>query len=680
VWGRMDIDALVDAKGAKEGVTVEGGATTLFFRSDRDIVTDVASPWGTRAPQPHLPKNYGVYALPLLSDEDYAKFNSKKTMYKGINPIMELLSDQLVEESQGSHNPTAAPTLPPTGLPESVPDIPPDYEISFGPEGDSELAFARRAFRLAHIPEAPYVKLVSQCTDDRSLVLVEQVEGKGLSLKVFKSDTKEAVSGDAPGGKLVTILVSTQRDTLVAVYTSSVKIIPNTMTGLKMASLDMKLSQNIADVSGMALSIWPSLEYQQMYSDAWRMLRDYFYDPDMTGIDWPKMHKRYLSLVQRCAKREELDDVLEQLAAELSALHVFVYGGEYPDPSHGDDIWVALNDIGTLGATLVRSVEWNGYVVQAIHERDPDFNMLDGRAMYSPLSDRALSITGQKGLEVGDVIVGVNGESVMSVPNIHMLLRGTTGDSIRLEVLRTSATTTQDGSTSDGSNARHLAFTPEPIITVPISPKKASKLRYAAWEWKTRQAAKDLASKLGFSLGYIHLQDMSGAPSYDSFARSYFPEFNKEGLIIDVRHNNGGNIDSWLLEVLQRQAWTYWQGRATNITNGGLGWDEMFAFRGRVVVLLDEKTASDGEGFSRGFKTLNLGKLVGKRSWGGGIWLSSDNTLVDGGIATVRNALNGDFVNHDLIFSKGTRNWNVQRRMGMGNGNRTNGSRTRCIC
>jgi len=99
-----------------------------------------------------------------------------------------------------------------------------------------------------------------------------------------------------------------------------------------------------------------------------------------------------------------------------------------------------------------------------------------------------------------------------------------------------------------------------------------------------------------------------------------------------VRNNHGGNIDAWLLEVLQRKAWTFWESRKSNITNGGLGWDEQFAFMGSIVVLINEKTSSDGEGFSRGMKTLGLGVLVGRRTWGGGIWLASDNRLVDGGL------------------------------------------------
>jgi tricorn protease len=172
------------------------------------------------------------------------------------------------------------------------------------------------------------------------------------------------------------------------------------------------------------------------------------------------------------------------------------------------------------------------------------------------------------------------------------------------------------------------------VIAVPISAGASAHLRYASWEWKTRALAKKLAKDKDFTVGYMHLRSMSGAEGEDAFVRGLYPDYDKQGLIVDVRHNHGGNIDSWLLDALQRKAWSFWQGRASNITNGGLGWDEQFAFRGHIVILIDEKTSSDGEGFSRGVAELGLGRLVGTRTWGGGIWLSSDNHLVDGGIAT----------------------------------------------
>jgi len=209
-----------------------------------------------------------------------------------------------------------------------------------------------------------------------------------------------------------------------------------------------------------------------------------------------------------------------------------------------------------------------------------------------------------------------------------MQLRGMAGRSVRLDVVRTSSALNETSSNETDT------FKPEPMIVVPISNDDAEDLFYAAWEYRTRQKAIELADQEGFSVGYLHLRSMSGPNDINKFFRGFFPNYDKAGLIIDVRHNRGGNIDSWLLDYLQRKAWTYWQGRATNIYNGGLGWDEQFAFRGHLVVLIDEKTSSDGEGFSRGVSELGLGKLVGTRTWGGGIWLSSDNRLVDGGIAT----------------------------------------------
>jgi tricorn protease len=105
--------------------------------------------------------------------------------------------------------------------------------------------------------------------------------------------------------------------------------------------------------------------------------------------------------------------------------------------------------------------------------------------------------------------------------------------------------------------------------------------------------------------------------------------FNREGLIIDVRNNTGGNIDSWLLSRLMRQAWFYWQPRV-----GEPYWNMQYAFRGPMVVLVNENTASDGEAFAEGFRRLGLGKVIGTRTWGGEIWLSQGNVLIDRGIAT----------------------------------------------
>jgi len=119
-----------------------------------------------------------------------------------------------------------------------------------------------------------------------------------------------------------------------------------------------------------------------------------------------------------------------------------------------------------------------------------------------------------------------------------------------------------------------------------------------------------------------------GGGNITEWYRHFYPVFNRNGLIVDVRHNNGGNIDSFILEKLIRKAWFYWKDRVGQPT-----WNMQYAFRGHVVVLCDEKTASDGEAFAEGFKRLGLGKVIGTRTWGGEIWLSSNNRLTDQGLA-----------------------------------------------
>jgi len=120
-----------------------------------------------------------------------------------------------------------------------------------------------------------------------------------------------------------------------------------------------------------------------------------------------------------------------------------------------------------------------------------------------------------------------------------------------------------------------------------------------------------------------------GSNNYSEWVRNYYPVFNRKGLIIDMRNNRGGNIDSWILEKLLRKAWFYWQPRV-----GKPYWNMQYAFRGHMVVLCNELTASDGEAFTEGFRRLGMGKVIGTRTWGGEIWLSFGNWLADRGIAS----------------------------------------------
>jgi tricorn protease len=158
-----------------------------------------------------------------------------------------------------------------------------------------------------------------------------------------------------------------------------------------------------------------------------------------------------------------------------------------------------------------------------------------------------------------------------------------------------------------------------------VSGETAEDTRYDEWEY-TRRLEVERAS-LG-KIGYVHLRAMTGE-NIEEWARDFYPVFDRQGLIIDVRNNHGGNIDSWIIEKLLRRAWSYFQGRA-----GDPMWNMQYAFRGHVAVICNQRTASDGEGFCTGVQRLKIGKVFGTRTWGGGIWLSAQKWLVDSGMAT----------------------------------------------
>jgi tricorn protease len=204
------------------------------------------------------------------------------------------------------------------------------------------------------------------------------------------------------------------------------------------------------------------------------------------------------------------------------------------------------------------------------------------------------------------VIEAVNGLPAASVPDLRALLRHQAGKQVLVRVRG------KDGAGRDA-------------IVVPMTQAQEAALRYHGWELERRNRVEQAG---GGALGYVHLRAM-GPDDIAQWARDFYPVARRQGLIVDVRHNSGGNIDSWILEKLLRRAWFYWQPRV-----GLPYWNMQDAFRGHVVVLCDANTASDGEAFAEGFRRLGLGKVIGTRTWGGEIWLSSSNFLVDRGIAT----------------------------------------------
>lgn len=365
------------------------------------------------------------------------------------------------------------------------------------------------------------------------------------------------------------------------------------------ASLPKDLSQAKVQAGQWQLALAPADEWQQMFEDAWLMHRDSFYDPAMHGLDWQAVKAKYQPLVARVGDRYELSDLLGQMIGELDALHSQVRGGDLPANPEAAKA-------AALGARLTQSKD--GVRIGHIFETDPE------------LPDQAGPLA-KPGVDVrqGDLLVAINGRSVSTLAEATLALRNQAGKQVLLGLKRGNAALEQ--------------------IVYPVDLAAQAKLRYLDWVEQNRQA---VTKASGGNIGYLHLYAM-GTGDIESFAREFYANYRKDGLIIDVRRNRGGNIDSWVIEKLLRRAWMFWQP-----THGDANSNMQQSFRGHLAVLTDQLTYSDGETFSAGIKALGIAPLIGKRTAGAGVWLSGRNALADGGMARVAEypqyALDGHWV------------------------------------
>lgn len=551
----------------------------LYFISDRMLKSSVGSPWGARQPDPYFDRSMKIYELALTTGVR-SPFAPVDELHPDKKRDEEKKDDQKDESKAGSGSDTqkAAPDQKKTeekGREERKPAI------------IVKIEFDDLASRLNEIPVSPGNYLDLQATEKRLCWLDRDEEAQPkLAFACVdianKGDAPEKVIGDVKGYE-----ISLDRKKVLVAKGDDFFIFDS---DIKAAALgDPKvMGKAKIDTSAWTFVTNPRTEFRELFLDAWRLERDYFYDRHMQGVDWVKMRDLYLPLVDRVSDRDELNDVIAQMVSELSALHTFVVGGDVREPS--DHI-----DIASLGAVLRRDEQAGGYVVQHIYLHDPDL------PNQAPPLARPDSLVHE-----GEVILSIDGDDLLGVSDERALLRGKAGRKVLLRVKSNS------GQVRD-------------VLVAPLSVRDDRNMRYAEWEYSRRL---QVESASGGHIGYVHLRAM-GSADIAQWAREFYPVFDRQGLIIDVRHNNGGNIDSWLLSKLQRQAWFYFQPRV-----GNPSWNMQYAFRGHVVVLCDENTASDGEAFSEGFRRLGLGKLIGTRTWGGEIWLSFSNGLEDNGIAS----------------------------------------------
>ncbi|MDQ6765220.1 MAG: PDZ domain-containing protein [Verrucomicrobiota bacterium] len=326
-------------------------------------------------------------------------------------------------------------------------------------------------------------------------------------------------------------------------------------------------------------------EWTQIYNEAWRQMRDFFYAPNMNGIDWKAMHDKYAALLPFVNHRNDLTYLLGELIGELNNGHAYVGGGERPETPR--------IKLGLLGAEFSRDAATKAYKIERIL---PGENW--DKHTRSPLTAIGVNV------KPGDYILAINGTPVSKLANLYDALIGTADKQV---ILRVNSKPTDDG-------ARDVTVVP----TADEAP-----LYYFAWVQKNID---EVAKKTNGEVGYLHIPDM-GQPGLNEFTKLYFPQIRKKALIVDVRGNGGGFVSPLVIERLRRALVMVEIAR-----NGTPQTNPPQTFVGPMVTLINEFSASDGDIFPFRFKAMGLGKLIGKRTWGGVVGIRNPLPLTDGGV------------------------------------------------
>jgi tricorn protease len=425
------------------------------------------------------------------------------------------------------------------------------------------------------------------------------------------------------------------------------------------------------DLGRIRISVDPKAEWEQMYREAWRLQRDQFWTPDMSGVDWQQVYTRYLPLIQRVSTRAEFSDLMWEMQGELGTSHAYEAGGDY----RSSPIYAQ----GYLGVDFKFDEAKDDYEVERIIRGD-----VWDEAASSPLARPGIDV------RPGDRLIAVGGRKVNRETQPAELMVNQARNEVTLtfapraeEAASTEDATKSEGaaeaaaeatseapeadsaapkaeasdsgaaalvseseaSESEGSDASKNAAAKDgadptveavadgakaaaPPTSFNVTVKTLSDERLARYrDWVERNRAAVLEATDG-RVGYVHVPDM-GPRGYAEFHRGFLSEIQRVGLIVDVRFNAGGHVSQLILEKLARRRLGYDVQR----------WGEPLPYPaesvlGPIVALTNEYAGSDGDMFSHAFKLMKLGPLIGKRTWGGVVGIHPREAFVDGGYTT----------------------------------------------
>jgi tricorn protease len=344
-------------------------------------------------------------------------------------------------------------------------------------------------------------------------------------------------------------------------------------------------SRKPVSTAGLVVDRIPAEEWNQIFGEVWRRYRDWFYVPNMHGYDWTALREQYKPLLQYVAHRSDLNYVISEMISELQIQHAYIEGGDFLVPPRPR--------VGLAGARFELDRAAGRYRISKIFEGENEEDIY-----RSPLKEIGVNVG------VGDYVLAVDGEELKANDDIYRLLRNKADNPVSLTV---NSKPSMDGS-------RVISYRP---IT------DEGNLIYLEWVNGNRKRVEEATNG---RVGYIHVPDM-GAAGIREFIKWFYPQLDKEGLVVDVRANGGGNVSRMLIERLRRKMLGVNYSRTDDF--GNTYPDAVFI--GPMVALLDQNSASDGDIFPYMFREAGLGPLIGKRSWGGVVGINNRGPLIDGG-------------------------------------------------
>jgi tricorn protease len=339
------------------------------------------------------------------------------------------------------------------------------------------------------------------------------------------------------------------------------------------------------NLSGLTMKIEPRKEWKQIYNEAWRIERDYYYEPGMHGVDWKKIKEKYGKLLPYVANRQDIRYLIGEMIGELNTSHTYIFGGDYQ--RRGKRV-----NVGLLGVDWGKDKKNNLYYFKKIY-KVADWS----RNVFPPLARPEINI------KSGWYILKVNNKKISGDKNIYSYFENTAGKLIEITV-----------------NNKPVLLGAKTYKVKPIYSERT--LRYRDWVESNRKKVEKASNGM---IGYIHLPDTYMGSAVE-FPKYYYSQITKKGLIIDGRYNGGGLDPDIFLRRLNRKVLSYWTRRYTHDQLG----PHMTA-NAHMVLLTNKQAGSGGDELPYEFRRKKMGLIIGTRTWGGLVGVSMFIQLIDGG-------------------------------------------------